>query len=58
MSSTTRERLKARVREVLPGTSMPAWKAVLAEREIDAIAACIGRTFHPLADGPPASRSK
>jgi cytochrome c oxidase cbb3-type subunit 3 len=56
MSSMTRERLKARVREVLPGTSMPAWKGVLAESEIDAIAAYIGRTFHALADGPSASR--
>lgn len=48
MASTTRERLAGAIAEGLPGTSMPAWKSVLNEREIRAIVDYIGRAFHRL----------
>lgn len=50
MSTMTRSRLKQVMRDGLPGTSMPAWKDVLTERQIDAIAAYVDAAFHPLAD--------
>lgn len=37
--------LKQRIREGLPGTSMPAWAAVLPPRDIDAVAAYVRRAF-------------
>lgn len=37
--------LKQRIAEGLPGTSMPAWRAVLAPAEIDAIATYVSRAF-------------
>lgn len=49
MKSATRESLSHAIREGLPGTSMPAWKQVLAQRDIDAVVAYIDRVFHPLA---------
>ncbi len=42
--------LKERIQNGLPGTSMPAWRHVLKEREIDAIVAYIHRAFYPLSD--------
>ena len=38
-------RLQQVVRDGLEGTSMPAWKHVLAPAEIDAVAAYVGRAF-------------
>lgn len=49
MSAVTRERLAGVIRDGLPETSMPAWKSVLSESEIQAIIDYIARAFHPLA---------
>jgi cytochrome c oxidase cbb3-type subunit 3 len=49
MNTMTPGRLAQAIREGLPGTSMPAWKSVLAPGEIDALTAYIGKAFHPLA---------
>lgn len=38
-------RLTQRIREGLPGTSMPAWGSVLQPDEIDAVAAYVARAF-------------
>jgi cytochrome c oxidase cbb3-type subunit III len=38
-------RLKQRIREGLPGTSMPAWQHVLSPAEVDAVAAYVTRAF-------------
>ena len=48
MTGMTRARLGATIAEGLPGTSMPAWKAVLGREEIGAVVAYVGRAFHPL----------
>jgi cytochrome c oxidase cbb3-type subunit 3 len=48
MDSMTRTRLKTVISEGLTGTSMPAWKSVLSEPEIDAVIAYVARAFHPL----------
>lgn len=48
MSGMTRQRLAGVIREGLPGTSMPAWKSVLAEEEIQDLIAYVARAFHPL----------
>ena len=37
--------LKQRIREGLPGTSMPAWQHVLQPSEVDAVAAYVTRVF-------------
>lgn len=50
MKNMTRTRLAATIRTGLPGTSMPAWKSVLSEREITAIVAYVAKAFHPLPD--------
>jgi cytochrome c oxidase cbb3-type subunit 3 len=52
MKHMTRGRLAATIREGLPGTSMPAWKDVLSDSDVDALVAYIGRAFHPLAPDP------
>jgi len=49
MSGMTRTRLRTVIREGLPGTSMPAWKSVLSEQQVDDVIAYVGRAFHPLA---------
>ena len=49
MAGMTRARLREVIREGLPGTSMPAWRDVLTEDQIQAIIAYINRAFHPLA---------
>ncbi len=51
MAGMTRERLAATIREGLPGTSMPAWKHVLSDEDVNAIVAYVNRAFHPLPDG-------
>jgi cytochrome c oxidase cbb3-type subunit 3 len=58
MTSMTRERLRRVIRNGLPGTSMPAWKSVLAPAEIEAIIAYVDRAFHPLADAPSADAGR
>lgn len=50
MGTITRARLNAAIREGLPGTSMPAWKSVLSDKEITAIIAYISKAFHPLTE--------
>lgn len=57
MSTMTAERLSGVIRDGLPETSMPAWKSVLKDHEIQAIIAYVGRAFHPLANKPSASAS-
>jgi cytochrome c oxidase cbb3-type subunit 3 len=48
MDSMTGTRLKTVIREGLSGTSMPAWKSVLSEQEVEDITAYVARAFHPL----------
>lgn len=52
MSTMTHERLAGVIRDGLPATSMPAWKSVLPESDIQAVIAYISRAFHPLAASP------
>jgi cytochrome c oxidase cbb3-type subunit 3 len=49
MDSMTRTRLRTVIRDGLPGTSMPAWKSVLTDPQVEDIIAYVGRAFHPLA---------
>lgn len=53
MSAITREHLTNVIKEGLPNTSMPAWKSVLSDSDIDALLAYIGRAFHPIGAGQP-----
>ena len=48
MGAMTRARLREAIREGLSGTSMPAWKSVLNNKEISALIAYISKAFHPL----------
>lgn len=48
MSGMTKSRLRNVIRDGLPGTSMPAWKSVLSEQDIEAVIAYVSRAFHPL----------
>ena len=48
MQNMTRQRLAHTIREGLPNTSMPAWKSVLKDDEIQAIIAYVSRVFHPV----------
>lgn len=52
MSGMTGDRLALAIREGLPESSMPAWKAILSSREINAIVAYIQRAFAPLTAHP------
>ncbi|MGD8569206.1 MAG: c-type cytochrome [Gammaproteobacteria bacterium] len=49
MAGMTRSRLKAVIRNGLPGTTMSAWKHVLKKQEIESIIDYIDRAFHPVA---------
>lgn len=49
MDSMTKTRLRAVIRDGLPGTSMPAWKSVLSQQQIEDVIAYVARAFHPLA---------
>lgn len=49
MSGMTRARLRTVIRDGLAGTSMPAWKSVLSDQQIEDVIAYVGRAFHPLA---------
>jgi|GEM_PF-317186 len=48
MRGMTRERLARSIADGLPGTSMPAWKQVLEQPDIEALVAYIARAFHPV----------
>lgn len=50
MQGMTAARLRQVIRDGLPGTSMPAWGAVLGPADIQAIVRYVDRAFHPLAD--------
>lgn len=52
MRERTREMLAQAIREGLPNTSMPAWKSVLKEDEIQAIISYIDKAFHPIKKAP------
>jgi len=45
MSAMTKERLRAVIRNGLPGTTMSAWKNVLNDEQIDSIISYINRAF-------------
>lgn len=48
MRDMTVDRLRHVIREGLPGTTMPAWKSVLANEQIAAVIAYINKAFHPI----------
>lgn len=48
MGAASRQSISHAIREGLPNTSMPAWKSVLSDRDIQSIIAYINRAFHPL----------
>jgi cytochrome c oxidase cbb3-type subunit 3 len=48
MGHMSTEGLARVIRRGVPGTSMPAWGAVLDKRQIAAVVAYVGRAFHPL----------
>lgn len=48
MDGMTRTRLRTVIRDGLPGTSMPAWKSVLSEQQVEDVIAYVARAFHPL----------
>ena len=50
MRFMTRERLRTRIRDGLVNTSMPAWKDVLDDKQIEQIISYIGEAFHVLAE--------
>ncbi len=52
MVGMTKTRFRKVINEGLPGTSMPAWKSVLSEQDIESVIAYVSRVFHPL---PPES---
>ncbi|MES2149399.1 MAG: c-type cytochrome [Pseudomonadota bacterium] len=53
MAAMTPARLAGVIRNGLPGTSMPAWKTVLSEPDIEAVVAYVDRAFHRLARPAP-----
>lgn len=52
MGNASRQTIAHAIREGLPNTSMPAWKSVLSEKDIEAVVAYINRAFHPLRNAP------
>lgn len=48
MRGMSAARLRQAIRDGLPNTSMPAWKTVLDDTQIDAVIAYIDRAFHPI----------
>ena len=52
MDSMTRSRLRNVIRDGLSGTSMPAWKSVLSEQQVEDVIAYVARAFHPLTPEP------
>lgn len=52
MRGASRHTLAHSIREGLPNTSMPAWKSVLSDVDIQAILAYVNRAFHPIGETP------
>ena len=48
MQGMTRARLKKVIRDGLPGTTMPAWKSVLNDSQMNSVITYVSRAFHPL----------
>lgn len=48
MRGMTAARLRRTIEEGLPGTSMPAWRSVFSDGEIDAVIRYVDRAFHPV----------
>ena len=48
MKGMTRARLRQVIQEGLPGSTMPAWKSVLNQNQINSIINYIDKVFHPL----------
>ncbi len=57
MRERTRDMLAHAIREGLPNTSMPAWKSVLKENEIQAIISYIHKAFHPVKETPAGNKN-
>ena len=55
MKGMTRARLKISIRDGIRESSMPAWRTVLTDREIDAVITYIHRAFHELQSGEAAA---
>lgn len=53
LQSLPRAALVARIRDGLPGTSMPAWRDVFTPAQIDAVAAYVTRAFYQPPGQPP-----
>lgn len=51
MKDMTQTKLRSVIQNGLPNSSMPAWKAVLTDSEINAVIAYISRVFHPIKKG-------
>jgi cytochrome c oxidase cbb3-type subunit 3 len=56
MANATRQSIRHAIREGLPNTSMPAWKNVMSEHDIQSVVAYISRAFYRLNDERPDSR--
>ena len=50
MSLIDRQRLKTIIEDGVVGTSMPAWKTVLQDQQIEALISYISKAFHPVAE--------
>lgn len=50
MRGMSRDLLHERIRDGLANTSMPAWRNVLGDEEIEQIIVYIDEAFHPLVD--------
>jgi len=50
MQSTNRNILKSRILGGIPGTSMPAWREVLTDEEVDDIISYVSAGFHPISN--------
>jgi cytochrome c oxidase cbb3-type subunit 3 len=48
MGNASRDSLRHAIREGLADTSMPAWKSVLNNAQIDAIIAYLNKAMHPI----------
>ncbi len=51
MDSMTKSRMRKTIRNGLPGSSMPAWRDVLTNEQIDAIISYVSKVFHPIKNG-------
>ena len=58
MNNMTHQRLAGVIRDGLPGTSMPAWRSVLSDDDVEALVSYIARAFHPLGGDKPAAPAR